>query len=145
MPSRPARTDGFFSVLHTWDQRLQHHPHVAELVGTGMGHGLDTSKAMAAQRFVTLSFVLYFTMRISASVGTSWNCVSADRCLIPSGETRNPVSAPVSGFGASLRSCVQQFSHSGHKSQWSRCSRLVMVRPQRGQGSFTCLQPPLQS
>src|SRR5207244_6104811 len=26
---------GFFSVLHTWDQRLQHHPHVHCVVAAG--------------------------------------------------------------------------------------------------------------
>src|SRR5664280_3758029 len=31
---------GFFSVLHTWDQRLQHHPHVHCVVPSG-GLSLD--------------------------------------------------------------------------------------------------------
>ena len=26
---------GFFSVLHTWDQRLQHHPHVHCVLAAG--------------------------------------------------------------------------------------------------------------
>jgi len=61
-------------------------------LGTGIGHGLERIREMAAHRFVTLSFVLYRTIRISASVGMSWNCGSADKCLIPSGEILNPAS-----------------------------------------------------
>ena len=37
---------GFFSVLHTWDQRLQHHPHV-HCVLAGGGLAPDHSRWIA--------------------------------------------------------------------------------------------------
>src|SRR5664279_3112797 len=40
---------GFFSVLHTWDQRLQHHPHVHCLVAAG-GLAPDHSRWISSRR-----------------------------------------------------------------------------------------------
>jgi hypothetical protein len=44
---------GFFSVLHTWDQRLQHHPHVHCVVAAG-GLALDHARWISSH----LSFFL---------------------------------------------------------------------------------------
>ena len=40
---------GFFSVLHTWDQRLQHHPHVHCVVAAG-GLAPDRSRWISSRR-----------------------------------------------------------------------------------------------
>ena len=40
---------GFFSVLHTWDQRLQHHPHVHCVVAAG-GLAPDHSRWISSRR-----------------------------------------------------------------------------------------------
>ncbi len=40
---------GFFSVLHTWDQRLQHHPHVHCVIAAG-GLAADRSCWIASRR-----------------------------------------------------------------------------------------------
>jgi hypothetical protein len=40
---------GFFSVLHTWDQRLQHHPHVHCVIAAG-GLSLDHSGWISSRR-----------------------------------------------------------------------------------------------
>jgi hypothetical protein len=41
---------GFFSVLHTWDQRLQHHPHVHCVLAAG-GLAPDHSRWISSRRF----------------------------------------------------------------------------------------------
>ena len=40
---------GFFSVLHTWDQRLQHHPHVHCVLAAG-GLALEHSRWISSRR-----------------------------------------------------------------------------------------------
>lgn len=44
---------GFFSVLHTWDQRLQHHPHVHCVIAAG-GLATDHSSWISSRRTVFL-------------------------------------------------------------------------------------------
>jgi hypothetical protein len=40
---------GFFSVLHTWDQRLQHHPHIHSVVAAG-GLAPDHARWISSRR-----------------------------------------------------------------------------------------------
>lgn len=48
-PKRLGAEIGFFSVLHTWNQKLQHHPHVHCVVPAG-GLAPDHSQWIASQR-----------------------------------------------------------------------------------------------
>src|SRR5206468_534571 len=54
---------GFFSVLHTWDQRLQHHPHVHCVVAAG-GLAPDHTRRITSRRsFFLLVKVLGLVVR----------------------------------------------------------------------------------
>src|SRR6266481_4329035 len=48
-PRRLGAEIGFFSVLHTWDQRLQHHPHVHCVLAAG-GLAPDHSRWISSRR-----------------------------------------------------------------------------------------------
>jgi hypothetical protein len=47
-PKRPGADIGFFSVLHTWNQKLEHHPHVHCVVPAG-GLAPDRSRWISSQ------------------------------------------------------------------------------------------------
>src|SRR5881397_1589488 len=49
-PKRLGAEIGFFSVLHTWNQKLQHHPHVHCVVPAGGGLAPDHSRWIDSQQ-----------------------------------------------------------------------------------------------
>lgn len=83
---------GFFSVLHTWDQRLQHHPHVHCVVAAG-GLASDHDRWIGSRRSFflpvkVLSRVFRGKFVAALKTAVAGNRIKFHGCLAPLAEPR---------------------------------------------------------
>src|SRR5262249_40011186 len=106
---------GFFSVLHTWDQKLQHHPHVHCVLPAG---GLSTDHT----RWIRPSYSFFLSLKVLSRVFRG-KFVAALKCAYIEGKL---------GFHGDLKLLVQPRIFSSWLRQLFRHHWVVYCKPPFG-------------